>query len=120
MKKNFYFMALASLMMLAGMNACKQKLETPPFAASTQTWTIAGRTWSDVIQLPECNDENGPPVMGVPSCECWYYKGTKQITYHYEYVFETGRTMCPKPWRLPISDEVKTAIDWYLGNQRIS
>jgi hypothetical protein len=73
----------------------------PPYAASTHTWTFDNQTWSDAIQIPECNKNDFEAHWTEPRCRSytsgtntWYY-------YNWPYVDANKSTMCPSPWRVP-------------------
>jgi hypothetical protein len=46
-----------TIIMLCGFISCYAQ-NTPPYAASAQTWTFGNQTWSDAIHMPGCNKES--------------------------------------------------------------
>jgi hypothetical protein len=80
-----------------------QLYEAPTYAASTQTWNIGRYTWSDVIQMPECDKEEFAISTTTPQCRSytsgmntWYYYNSPYVLAH------IGDTeMCPSPWMIP-------------------
>jgi hypothetical protein len=75
--------------------------DTPPYAASTKTWKFGGQTWSDHINMPECNktsfdggDDNAPKA------DCRNNPGYYYL-YSWEYVRLHAAILCPSPWRVP-------------------
>ncbi|MDR3350942.1 MAG: hypothetical protein LBN98_04795 [Prevotellaceae bacterium] len=109
MKKVFTLM-VAAAMVFAGCDKDDDSddKKTPPYAASTQTWTFGEQTWSDAIQMPDCNKETfddgtneEPKADGRSYTEdghTWYY-------YSWPYVDAHKATMCPSPWRVPTTED---------------
>jgi hypothetical protein len=87
---------LFTLMIVAAAVCSGYAQKTPPHAASTRTWVVeaegATYIWSDYINLPECNKQEGD--------DC---KRGQAVFYLYsmEYVRANTRTLCPHPWRMP-------------------
>jgi uncharacterized protein (TIGR02145 family) len=100
---------------------------TPPHAASTNTWVIEGngisQTWSDHINVPACDktdfdggffndiDENDYEVGysdiqygGNPKADCRNNPGYYYL-YSWWYVSKNAATLCPSPWRVPTADD---------------
>jgi uncharacterized lipoprotein NlpE involved in copper resistance len=105
--KKILTMAALTLLTLCGCNnnkssvEKKEKIETPPYAASTKTWTFGKQVWSDAIRIPECNKASFSESLDTPDCrsytdgsETWYY-------YNWAYVDTKKITLCPDPWRVP-------------------
>jgi hypothetical protein len=93
---------------------------TPPYAASTKTWVIGEQTWSDHINVPECNKtsfESG--TIENPKADCrnnsnYYY------LYSWEYVRRNASTLCPAPWRVPTKDSfIKLAAALSSGDKNV-
>jgi hypothetical protein len=99
--------------------------ETPPHAASTQTWVFGSQTWSDAIQIPECNkaDFDGG-TTDEPKADCFskthreedtgysdyigqkyeydtHKKDRTYYSYSWPYVSQNAALLCPAPWRVP-------------------
>ncbi|MDR3350913.1 MAG: hypothetical protein LBN98_04635, partial [Prevotellaceae bacterium] len=81
----------------------------PTHAASTRTWTFGDQTWSDAIQMPDCDKtdfEGGtdttPKADGrrytTGDGHTWYY-------YSWAYVDANKSTICPSPWRVPATED---------------
>jgi hypothetical protein len=84
--------------------------DTPPYAASTNTWTFGGQTWSDAIRIPECNRSNFIESFTDPQCRSyaqgvntWYY-------YNWLYVNEHSAQLCPAPWRVPTKSDFDVLV----------
>jgi hypothetical protein len=82
---------------------------TPPHAASTRTWVITAngvtQTWSDHINLPECNkpDFDGGSVV-MPKADCMHNRG-RYYFYSWPYVIHHAKKLCPAPWRIPTKND---------------
>jgi hypothetical protein len=102
MKKN-----LTILMLFGVVYAYAQ--DTPPHAASTMTWTFGEQTWSDAIQIPECNKEDFPCSDTVPQCRS-YTEDEKTYYYYYNWAYVNKNTakLCPVPWHVPTKDDFET------------
>jgi uncharacterized protein (TIGR02145 family) len=90
---------------------------TPPYAASTQTWTVSGiagaQTWSDVINIPACNKGTYSATNATADCR---NNGTYGYLYSWVYVANNASTLCPSPWRVPISTDFCT-LEKILNNR---
>jgi hypothetical protein len=71
------------------------------YAASTRTWVYGDQTWSDAIQIPDCDKTSFLNSYTEPSCRnytsgenTWYY-------YNWPYVAQHAASLCPSPWRVP-------------------
>ncbi|MDR0581509.1 MAG: fibrobacter succinogenes major paralogous domain-containing protein [Prevotellaceae bacterium] len=82
---------------------------TPPYAASTNTWVIEGngisQIWSDHINVPACDkaDFNGG-TDDAPRADCRNNPGY-YFLYSWPYVNKNAATLCPVPWRVPTIDD---------------
>jgi hypothetical protein len=108
MKKNLFFMMIAAAIAFAGCN--KNDDETPPLAATTQTWTFGEQTWSDAIHCPECNKETFEDSYTEPQCRSYTENGKTWYYYNWAYVNTNKNTMCPDPWRVPIKEDFEMLI----------
>jgi uncharacterized protein (TIGR02145 family) len=87
---------------------------TPPYAASTRTWTLGELTWSDYIQIPECNKSDYTNSRTEPYCRSNEHEGTLYYYYNYTYTSQNADVLCPSPWRLPEKDDFVN-LDILLG-----
>jgi hypothetical protein len=74
---------------------------TPPHAASTQTWTFGTQTWSDAIHIPECNKADFTNSDTEPQCRSYTEEEKTFYYYNWAYVNVNATVMCPSPWRVP-------------------
>ena len=74
---------------------------TPPHAASTQTWVFGAQIWSDAIHMPECNKESFIASATEPQCRSYTENGKTWYYYNRAYVKKNWKEMCPTPWVLP-------------------
>jgi uncharacterized protein (TIGR02145 family) len=100
-------------------NAPGRLYNTPPYAASTQTWTIVhqtgNQTWSDVINIPECNKQGTHSCdIYEPICRSYTANGITSYYYNWQYVTENYNKLCPMPWRVPSAADF-VALDIKLG-----
>jgi uncharacterized protein (TIGR02145 family) len=96
-------------------NAAIVMQEARPFyAASTQTWTVGDQTWSDVIQVPECNKEEYPIDPYTPHCRKVSDQLGTTYLYNWAYVNLNAAQVCPAPWRVPTSMDFMN-LDMTLG-----
>jgi hypothetical protein len=116
MKKVFTLM-IAAAIVFAGCSRDDDDVDndndnkTPPHAASTQTWTFGEQTWSDLIQMPDCNKadfDGGTPDESKPDGRSYTYKGKTYYYYSWPYVDANKATMCPSPWRVPTEQDLET------------
>jgi uncharacterized protein (TIGR02145 family) len=103
---------LSLIMLCAFAGAYAQN--TPPYAASTTTWTIGTQTWSDAIHMPECNTSNFVESITNPQCRSYPYGGNTAYYYNWAYVTQHAATLCPAPWRVPTRNDF-VALDSALG-----
>jgi uncharacterized protein (TIGR02145 family) len=87
-----------------------QDSDTPPHAASDKTWVIESadgsikQTWSDAIQIPECNKEDydgGNWDAPKADCRSYTHEGNTYYYYSWPYVVANLSLLCPSPWRVP-------------------
>ncbi|MDR2126212.1 MAG: hypothetical protein LBP63_05225 [Prevotellaceae bacterium] len=86
---------------------------TPPYAASTKTWTFGNQKWSDAIQIPACNKDIFEESNTDPQCRSKISLGKTYYYYNWAYVKEFAGVMCPSPWRVPTVDDFKLLIKVY-------
>jgi uncharacterized protein (TIGR02145 family) len=103
---------------LASTVTVTQQRDTPPYAASTQTRVFGDQTWSDAIQIPDCNktdftnDDNNPQCRShTESGKTWYY-------YNWAHVNQNAATLCPSPWRVPSQSDFSTLVSNLGGNNQ--
>jgi hypothetical protein len=85
--------------------------DTPPHAASSQTWTIGSQTWSDAINIPSCNKtsfNSGSNPNFLADCRSYNNSGATYYYYSWPYVNEHKGTFCPSPWRVPSNSDFMT------------
>jgi hypothetical protein len=88
------------------------KYTTPPYAASTQTWTYGTLTWSDRIAVapPHCNRVTTLSTSSVPPAE---FVKLDYFYYNWACVDADPAWFCPDPWRFPVrsdTDYLKTFV----------
>lgn len=86
----------------------------PFYAASTRTWVIGGQTWSDVIEIPECNKEDYLIDNFYPQCRAYTDALGTTYFYNWPYVNLRSYVLCPSPWRVPTNMDFMT-LDMALG-----
>jgi hypothetical protein len=108
MKTKFLFMMIAAATMV--FSGCSkdddESAKTPPYAATTQTWTFGDQTWSDAIQMPDCNKEAFEDSETVSQGRSYTSGGKAYYYYNWAYVNANKNKLCPSPWRVP------TALDF--------
>jgi hypothetical protein len=99
-------------------------------AASTQTWTFGNQTWSDAIQIVECNKTSFTNSDTEPHCRS--YNGSEKFFYYYNWPFVNTYkdVMCPEPWRMPSLSDFSALLsntaystlphEWGYGGQATS
>jgi hypothetical protein len=88
-----------------------QQRDTPPYAASAQTWTFDGQTWSDVIHIPDCNKTDFTNSYTDPHCRNYTATDGKTCYYYnWPYVDANKDEMCLYPWRMPSRLDFETLI----------
>jgi uncharacterized protein YbdZ (MbtH family) len=80
-----------------------------PFAASTQTWTFDSQTWSDAIQIPDCNKSDFDTNYTEPRCRS-YTLGKLRYYYNWSYVAAYAATLCPSPWQVPSQSDFNALV----------
>jgi hypothetical protein len=103
-------LAGALALALAGCSKDK-KVVPPPYAATTQTWTLGGLTWSDAIQMPDCNTEDFEESDTEPQGRSYRSGGNTYYYYNWAYVNANKKTMCPSPWRVPTEADFTKLYD---------
>jgi hypothetical protein len=78
--------------------------------ASTQTWVFGNRTWSDAIQIPECNKTDFANSDTDPQCRSYTYNGHLFYYYNWPYVDVNKNILCPAPWRVPNQSDFSALI----------
>ncbi|MDR2358676.1 MAG: fibrobacter succinogenes major paralogous domain-containing protein [Prevotellaceae bacterium] len=102
---------LLTILMLCGV-CCGYAQNTPPHAASTETWTVGKQTWSDAIHMPECNKETFELSLTAPQCRSYTtLLDMKYYYYNWPYVKASAAKLCPSPWRVPSYDDFKKLSD---------
>jgi uncharacterized protein (TIGR02145 family) len=87
----------------------------PLYAASSKTWVIGNQTWSDVIQMPDSNDEefeSGDRLT--PQSRSYTDSDGTSYYYNWAYVNQKSAELCPEPWRVPTNTDFVT-LDMALG-----
>lgn len=88
-----------------------ESAKTPPHAASTQTWTFGTQTWSDAIQMPDCNDGTFENSETVPQGRSYTSGGKTYYYYNWAYVNANKNTMCLSPWRVPTKSDIDVLME---------
>ncbi|MDR3351122.1 MAG: hypothetical protein LBN98_05735 [Prevotellaceae bacterium] len=73
----------------------------PAHAASAKTWKFGDQTWSDVIQIPDCNKSSFTKSNTEPQCRSYTEGGRTYYYYNWAYVHAHAANLCPSPWRVP-------------------
>ncbi|MDR3180617.1 MAG: hypothetical protein LBT61_01645 [Prevotellaceae bacterium] len=113
---------LAVLLIALAIAGCKKDddktTDTPPLAASTQTWTFGDQTWSDAIQCPECNRKTFEESDTEPQCRNYADAESGKTFYYYNwpYVDANKNTMCPSPWRVPTRKDFDELVGTACAN----
>jgi hypothetical protein len=96
---------------------------TPPHAASTKTWVMTAcgitQTWSDYINMPSCKKSIFEYDVINPLCSSWPNNDVLFYYYNAPYVIEYTKLLCPEPWRLPTTTDVR-CLDVALGGTGIN
>ena len=74
---------------------------TPPYAASTKTWTFGEQTWSDAIHIPECNKSSFTERYYETQCRSYTQGANTWYYYNWLYVNKHAARLCHSPWRVP-------------------
>jgi hypothetical protein len=101
---------ILTIIMLCGVMSSYAQ-NTPPHAASTKTWMLGNRTWSDAIQVLECNKTSFINSNTDPQCRSYTYGGNTFYYYNWPYVSLNATTLCPSPWRVPSLSDFNILAD---------
>jgi uncharacterized protein (TIGR02145 family) len=102
-----------------------QDSDTPPHAATTKTWVIESadgsikQTWSDAIQIPECNKadyDGGSEDAPKADCRSYTYEGKTYYYYSWPYVNEKADALCSSPWRVPTKEDIQALANAFGCN----
>jgi hypothetical protein len=101
---------LAAGTLTRSVGVTQQRNTAPPYAASPNTWVFGDQTWSDAIQIPDCNKSSFTNSYTDPHCRSytsgentWYY-------YNWAFVNQNAATLCPAPWRVPSQSDFITLV----------
>jgi hypothetical protein len=86
-------------------------VKTPPYAASTKTWVVGNKIWSDAIHIPECKDAGFASVYNVPYCRSYMDGVNTYYYYNWTYVNQNADKLCPPPWRVPTWEDFTSIKD---------
>jgi hypothetical protein len=97
--------------------------DAPSHAASNKVWIFdlprtidLGRTtttWSDLIQIPECNKEEHITSSTVPDCYSSTNDGKTQYFYNWTYVDTYKNKLCDKGWSVPNTEYyILSFVNW--------
>jgi hypothetical protein len=100
--------------MLCGV-CCGYDQNTPPHAASAETWTVGDQTWSDAIHMPKCKEGTFKRKSSKPQCCSYTIEGKKYYYYNWPYVKANAAKLCPSPWRVPTTDDFRKLTAAFLG-----
>jgi hypothetical protein len=84
--------------------------QTPPRAASTQTWTFGEQVWSDAIRMPRCDKSDFIESYTFPDCRSYTDGNSTWYYYNWAYVEVNKKWLCPAPWRVPTKDDFEVLI----------
>jgi uncharacterized protein (TIGR02145 family) len=92
----------------------EEAVQTPPYAASEETWKFGDQTWSDAIHDPAYDklDFDGGSSE-TPKADGRSYTYKKETFYYYSwlYVDENAKLLCPDPWRVPTKSDFEVLKD---------
>jgi hypothetical protein len=81
----------------------------PTDAYSGWVWKFYGRTWSDRINVPDCDKSDFAISLTQASCRsAMADAGTLRYYYNWKYVDDNKTAMCPSGWRVPAEADIKT------------
>jgi hypothetical protein len=83
---------------------------TPRYAASALTWVFGSQTWSDAIQVPECNKTSFTNSSTNSDCRSYTFEGKTYYYYNWPYVIQHATTLCPAPWRVPTNSDQNALV----------
>jgi hypothetical protein len=101
---------LAAGTLTRAVNVAQAALTTPPHAASPNTWTFGEQTWSDAIQIPECNKTSFTDSYTDPHCRSYTENGKTWYFYNWSYVCTNEVMLCPTPWRVPSRSDFQLLV----------
>ncbi|MDR3180945.1 MAG: BACON domain-containing protein [Prevotellaceae bacterium] len=73
--------------------------DAPSHAASNQVWAFTASTWSDDIQIPECDKADHITSNTVPDCYSQTANGASTYYYNWPYIDSYKNTLCDKGWQ---------------------
>jgi hypothetical protein len=73
----------------------------PRYAASNKVWVFGSQTWSDAIQIPECDVEYSRSSATEPICYRRTSGSTIRFVYNFPYVNGYTGYLCSGEWRVP-------------------
>jgi uncharacterized protein (TIGR02145 family) len=95
---------------LKGVITVAENAESPPYAKTSTLTRIAkagagaDQTWSDVINMPDCDKPTYAPGNNTSDC-----RNNDSYGYLYSYAYATtlgyASTVCPTPWRVPTTTD---------------
>ncbi|MDR0729734.1 MAG: hypothetical protein LBF19_06420, partial [Prevotellaceae bacterium] len=85
--------------------------DAPRYAASKKGWEFGNQTWSDAIQIPDCNKSSFEDSFTDPQCRSYTNKGKTYYYYNWAYVQGYENLLCPGNWHVPSRSELETAYD---------
>jgi hypothetical protein len=99
-----------------------QAQNVPPYAATTQTWTIGNTIWSDAIYIPECSNQQFSDSQG--KVQCFRDSANTYAYYNWWYVSENKKLLCPSPWHIPTIEDIKAInaipVDIIVGEWKLA
>ena len=128
MKKHLFFMMLAAAAVaFAGCNEnadnkpdVYEAKDAPPYATSKKVWKIGDLTWSDAIQMPDCdNNIQGQWDYKDPICGRAYSGSNTWYYYNATYVKANSNRLCPHPWRVPTLNDAYALLSRPASNYMI-
>ena len=111
----FLIMIVAAAIVFAGCDKNTPDVyeadDAPSYAASKTVWQFGNRTWSDAIQMPECDKKKFTMTFDSPECRSHVAGTTQWFYYNWQFMNVYRKNLCPHPWRLPTRDDVDALID---------
>jgi hypothetical protein len=94
----------------------------PTHAASSYVWQFGSSTltWSDAIQIPECNKLSFSDSDTSPQCRSYTYEGKTYYYYNWPYVNQHAATLCPAPWRVPAPSDFRKLLDASVPDEALT
>ncbi|MDR3350202.1 MAG: fibrobacter succinogenes major paralogous domain-containing protein [Prevotellaceae bacterium] len=93
---------------------------TPRYAASAKTWKFGNQTWSDAIQIPECNKSSFENSDTAPQCRNYTEDSNTWYYYNWAYVKANAAKLCPSPWRVPSKEDFELMVELTDENNLMS